>query len=120
MSCDIWALSHIPLKPQQQSTLIAREDIAWPWAGTNRSSYIQLRVLSLVRHLVAMASQLLPLGKPIPSSPPLAALAHPGYITELIDKCVGSRIWVIMKGEKGAWRQKEPPGAAVLMAGATE
>lgn len=27
-------------------------------------------------------------------------LAH-FYITELIDKCVGSRIWVIMKGDKG-------------------
>jgi len=33
-------------------------------------------------HLTHMATQLLPL--------------------ELIDKCVGSRIWVIMKGDKGA------------------
>lgn len=33
------------------------------------------------RHLDTMASQLLPL--------------------ELIDKCVGSKIWVIMKGDKG-------------------
>lgn len=24
------------------------------------------------------------------------------YLVELIDKCVGSRIWVIMKGDKGA------------------
>lgn len=25
----------------------------------------------------------------------------PGLFAELIDKCVGSRIWVVMKGEKG-------------------
>lgn len=47
-----------------------------------------------------MASQLLPLGKFEElrmTGPPLTAAI------ELIDKCVGSRIWVIMKGDKGEW-----------------
>jgi hypothetical protein len=44
-----------------------------------------------------MASQLLPLGLP--------SLATSGNCSdihiELIDKCVGSKIWVVMKGDKG-------------------
>lgn len=27
--------------------------------------------------------------------------------SELIDKCVGSRIWVVMKGDKGECRDKD-------------
>jgi U6 snRNA-associated Sm-like protein LSm5 len=53
-----------------------------------------------------MASQLLPLGTELPvfcHRVPLTALL------ELIDKCVGSRIWIIMKNDKGrlilAWQQ---------------
>jgi hypothetical protein len=45
-----------------------------------------------------MASQLLPLGSP--SHPPFEIdLLTPS--PELIDKCVGSKIWVVMKGDKG-------------------
>lgn len=45
-----------------------------------------------------MASQLLPLGSRA-HSPFTVCPANPSI--ELIDKCVGSRIWVIMKGDKG-------------------
>lgn len=55
-----------------------------------------------------MASQLLPLGKPLHTnarantSPPQPHhTTDPKRPSELIDKCVGSRIWVIMKGDKG-------------------
>lgn len=30
------------------------------------------------------------------------------FVPELIDKCVGSRIWVVMKGEKGSWVMLQP------------
>jgi hypothetical protein len=45
-----------------------------------------------------MASQLLPLGSWFqrPSGKSLA-----DSLPELIDKCVGSKIWVVMKGDKG-------------------
>ena len=49
---------------------------------------------------LTMASQLLPLGEQAPAicgGP--AQFAN--FVSELIDKCVGSRIWVIMKGDKG-------------------
>jgi hypothetical protein len=45
-----------------------------------------------------MASQLLPLG--LPSCNPLWT-RFSDHETELIDKCVGSKIWVVMKGDKG-------------------
>lgn len=49
--------------------------------------------------VIIMASQLLPLGEY------LRDRRNPAHrltgSTELIDKCVGSRIWVIMKGDKG-------------------
>lgn len=51
-------------------------------------------------------SQLLPLGKIIPGNPlgPLPLLAPSitifFYAIELIDKCIGSKIWVVMKSEK--------------------
>src|SRR5436189_899612 len=51
-----------------------------------------------------MASQLLPLGEqPSPGQPDVST--SPNTVAELIDKCVGSRIWVVMKGDKGttAW-----------------
>lgn len=44
-----------------------------------------------------MASQLLPLG----SDTLPGVLAQANSPTELIDKCVGSKIWVVMKGDKG-------------------
>lgn len=54
-----------------------------------------------------MASQLLPLGMSFPPSYPPVPIFAPKPIspadnmtTELIDKCVGSRIWVVMKGDK--------------------
>jgi hypothetical protein len=46
----------------------------------------------------AMASQLLPLGMWF--QPPYKALCLT-FSPELIDKCVGSKIWVVMKGDKG-------------------
>ena len=45
-----------------------------------------------------MASQLLPLGQSRPTT--RIQLTYP----ELIDKCVGSRLWVIMKGDKGRYK----------------
>jgi hypothetical protein len=45
-----------------------------------------------------MASQLLPLG-PFGLCDVLIILLI--YSIELIDKCVGSKIWVVMKGDKG-------------------
>jgi len=43
-----------------------------------------------------MASQILPLG-----SPPLPFIVTEIDIyTELIDRCIGSRLWVIMKNER--------------------
>lgn len=51
-----------------------------------------------------MASQLLPLGGFSLSPHPfrlVLALLNTHTLLELIDKCVGSRIWVIMKGDKG-------------------
>jgi hypothetical protein len=56
------------------------------------------------QQLENMASQLLPLGTdlfPI-SCPPL--MRPP----ELVDKCVGSRIWVVMKSEKGTVHPRLP------------
>lgn len=48
-----------------------------------------------------MASQLLPLG--MCYTPHILNLdANPTNL-ELIDKCVGSRIWVVMKGDKGIY-----------------
>lgn len=46
-----------------------------------------------------MASQLLPLGLSNLGSP-LLPVSDPKP-PELIDKCVGSKIWVVMKGDKG-------------------
>jgi len=46
-----------------------------------------------------MASQLLPLG--IFAHHVSALLCINRILPELIDKCVGSKIWVIMKGDKG-------------------
>lgn len=34
---------------------------------------------------------------------------------ELIDRCVGSPIWVIMKGDKGRWRALRSSRLRVLM-----
>lgn len=48
-----------------------------------------------------MASQLLPLGEN--SCPSQNLMTHPNSELELIDKCVGSRIWVVMKGDKGMY-----------------
>ena len=45
-----------------------------------------------------MASQLLPLGS-FGLCDVLVILLI--YLIELIDKCVGSKIWVVMKGDKG-------------------
>jgi hypothetical protein len=45
-----------------------------------------------------MASQLLPLGACLMTQETMTPLTH---LIELIDKCVGSRIWVVMKGDKG-------------------
>lgn len=45
-----------------------------------------------------MASQLLPLGSCLITQKKPTPLTH---FIELIDKCVGSRIWVVMKGDKG-------------------
>lgn len=28
------------------------------------------------------------------------------FVTELIDKCVGSRIWIVMKGDKGQFSSR--------------
>ena len=47
-----------------------------------------------------MASQLLPLGT-LFLIPNKATFAN--YLPELIDKCVGSKIWVVMKGDKGKY-----------------
>jgi LSM domain len=57
-----------------------------------------------------MASTLLPLGAPpsllsppfipLPTRKALSILFPSNTNAELIDKCVGSRIWVIMKGDK--------------------
>lgn len=47
-----------------------------------------------------MASQLLPLGKHALKRNGMRFAAY-WEIIELIDKCVGSRIWVVMKGDKG-------------------
>lgn len=44
-----------------------------------------------------MASQLLPLGNDLSPKYCHELTLHP----ELIDKCVGSKIWVVMKGDKG-------------------
>lgn len=44
-----------------------------------------------------MASQVLPLGKTNVSK--WSLVAHRQYV-ELIDTCIGSRIWVIMKSER--------------------
>ena len=54
---------------------------------------------------------------PHPSATPLSAPPSPGKalrvtdptIPELIDKCVGSRIWVVMKGDKGTLLFSLPP-----------
>ena len=52
-----------------------------------------------------MASQLLPLGMSVITSIYLTRRSEiKDFRAELIDKCVGSRIWVVMKGDKG----KEP------------
>jgi hypothetical protein len=45
-----------------------------------------------------MASQLLPLGSFGLCDVLIILLI---YLIELIDKCVGSKIWVVMKGDKG-------------------
>jgi hypothetical protein len=44
-----------------------------------------------------MASQLLPLGMSFTMNIRFPLMTIP----ELIDKCVGSKIWVVMKGDKG-------------------
>ena len=48
--------------------------------------------------VVMMASQLLPLGRSYGCVSGFLLLTT---MIELIDKCVGSRIWVVMKGDKG-------------------
>lgn len=56
-------------------------------------------LLHTIRTTFIMASQLLPLGQLMSSSKlPILTLE-----TELIDKCVGSKIWVVMKGDKGKY-----------------
>ena len=52
------------------------------------------------KNLRTMASQLLPLGMSFSLSG-VSTVRILIFETELIDKCVGSRIWVIMKGDKG-------------------
>jgi U6 snRNA-associated Sm-like protein LSm5 len=51
-----------------------------------------------------MASQLLPLGKSHLIIISASVIKSNSYslihLTELIDKCINSRIWVVMKGEK--------------------
>jgi hypothetical protein len=51
-------------------------------------------------NVATMASQLLPLGL---STLTLLArfIVINRILLELIDKCVGSKIWVVMKGDKG-------------------
>ena len=44
-----------------------------------------------------MSTTVLPLGK----STVKTRYSNQLNLTELIDKCVGSRIWVVMKGDKG-------------------
>lgn len=56
-------------------------------------------------HNTNMASQLLPLGMSMPSLLPSSPLLTDD--AELIDKCVGSRIWVVMKGDKGTVSTRE-------------
>ena len=43
-----------------------------------------------------MASQILPLGSPLLPS----IVKEIDILTELIDRCIGSRLWVIMKNER--------------------
>lgn len=45
-----------------------------------------------------MASQILPLGAH--SLPSFSAYGGAHILVELIDRCIGSRIWVIMKGDR--------------------
>lgn len=48
-----------------------------------------------------MASQLLPLGAVYHTTYSIKLVAN--IVAELIDKCVGSKIWVVMKGDKGSF-----------------
>lgn len=78
----------------------------WGWCGFRDRARARCLLLSLplgerIRQqtnrsqLNIMASQLLPLGK---SHYFIVFIGW--FVAELIDKCVGSRIWVIMKGDK--------------------
>lgn len=66
---------------------------------TSSSSSQQQRGTHSCFHLLStMASQLLPLGMFLLVSSNIRSF---WWSTELVDKCVGSRIWVVMKSEKG-------------------